>query len=247
MLMIYRCTLRFYGCEYSISISLGFTNIYGNCLHTRAPAMSIFSRSLPPCPDVRPHWRSRQPSRIRGLHVRRLRAWLSTLDRETKKTPVPFIDRHFLVCLVISWLICCAKRGMLSLVDGLDHLSAVCIGMTTPRFCDRKCFVYSIGEHEFLTLRNNNSSAASAVGRQPVRVVPRPPRLDTLRVVLPALFRMLEDLDGLLICGCLLVFLDLAVRRLCSFLKGREGRFGYVRWSAKSGRLGEARVHVRDA
>lgn len=108
-------------------------------------------------------------------------------------------------------------------------------------------FMYSIGEHEFLTLHNNNSSAASAVGRQPVRVISRPPWLDALWVVLPALFRMLEDLHGLLICGCLLVFLDLAVRRLCSFLKGREGRFGYVRWSAKSGRWGEAAVHVRDA
>lgn len=107
--------------------------------------------------------------------------------------------------------------------------------------------MYSVGEHECLTLHNNDSKRASAVCRQPVRVISCPPWLDALRVVLPALFRMLEDLHGLIIRGCLLVFFYLAVRRLCGFLKGREGSVGYVRWSAKSGRLGEARVHVRDA
>lgn len=108
-------------------------------------------------------------------------------------------------------------------------------------------FMYPVGEHEVLTLHNNNSNRASAVCRQPVRVISRPPWLDALRVVLPALFRMLEDLHGLLIRGCLLVFFDLAVRRLRSFLKGREGSIGYVRWSAKGRRWGEAPVHVRDA
>lgn len=69
-------------------------------------------------------------------------------------------------------------------------------------------------------LNGNNSNAALAVGRQPVRVVSCPPRLDALWVVFPALFRVLEDLCGLLVRCCLLVFFDLAVRRLCSFLKG---------------------------
>lgn len=66
--------------------------------------MSLSGHVLSPCPDVRPRWRSRRPCRIRGLHVRRLRAWLSTLDRETKRTLVPLIDRHFFVYLVVSWL-----------------------------------------------------------------------------------------------------------------------------------------------